>query len=583
MSERSGFFNAINTDGVYDRKYNANDYSENLAVVISNGVLRSTGEDLKVTANGLNLSVATGRGWINGHWYHNNASMALSAVTPPTGGSRIDRVILRLDKSLNERTVHIVYLQGTVSNTPVAPEITRNDTIYDLVLADIRVEANATTVTVTDQRSNSELCGWVYSTSGDDSFFRNLDNEFHEWFTDVRDELASVTLFKRYNWRTVLNASTKSVAFDIPQYSSNTCFIEVFVNGILETATTDYTQASNVLTFSGTLTAGTEVEVKCYKSIDGTGIMTVSDEITELQQQYATLEGISRFTYKCTGLNDNISLSQIAEALHTGSFVSASVTDAARAFLNGLGGNTFLAGMSAEAQITIDVVGRLGATTPYAGAGTGESRYRWFALGVVGSNEKRIKFDFSKCEKITINCSASTGNIIFYGTDLNIIGANVYAFSNSNSVSITMCEGSSDDGYINCTDCRFSISTSAQATIAENGTFTNCFCKCVSRTNHALCFVPRTKGLVRLIGGTYYAYIAGSGMTAAIIYTYSTDTNAVCIAQNINCPTVAMSGYAQQYLAVGLGGSTLIQGVVSTMTTQGSALNVTGQVWRSKR
>lgn len=583
MSERSGFFNAILNDGVYDRKYNANDYCDNMAVVISNGVLRSTGDDLKVTASGLNLSVATGRGWINGHWYHNNASMALSAIIPPTGGARIDRVILRMDNSLNERTVHIVYLQGTAANTPVAPEITRTETIYDLVLADIRIAANATTVTVTDQRANSALCGWVYSTSGDDSFFRSLDNSFHEWFTDVKDELSSVSLFKRYNWRTVLSASTKIVAFNIPQYDSETCFIEVFVSGILETAGVDYTQASNVLTFSGTLTAGTEVEVKCYKSLDGTGIMSVSDEITELQNQVAALDGVSKYTYKCTGANDNISLTQIANALYTGSYVAADCTDAAKAFLSALGGNTFLAAMSAEAQITIDVVGRLGATTPVAGAGTTESRYRWFGLGVAGTSEKRIKFDFSKCEKITINCSANTNNIIFYGTDLNIIGANVYAFSNSNGVIITMMDGSADNGYITCTDCRFSISTSGQATIAENGTFINCFVKCVSRASHALCFCPKSAGLIRVIGGTQYAYIAGAGMTAAIFYTYSTETNAVIIATNINCPTVALSGYSQMYLAVGYGGSTLINGVVSTMTTLGNALNVTGQVWRSKR
>lgn len=580
MSERSGFFNAILNDGVYDRKYNANDYSENMAVVISNGVLRSTGDDLKVTSNGLNLTVATGRGWILGHWYHNNASMALSAVTPPTGGARIDRVILRLDKSLNERQVHIVYLQGEVSNAPVAPEITRNETIYDLVLADVLIEANATSVSVTDQRANPDFCGWVYSTAGDDSFFRSLDNSFHDWFTNVRDELASVTLFKRYTQSATLTSSTTQIAIMIPQYDPETCFAEVYVNGILDTRNTisDY-----IVTFTGTLTAGTVVTINVYKSIDGTGIMTVSDEITELQNKVSALDGVSKFTYKCTGLDDNISLSQIAKALYDGSFVASSVTTAAKNFLNALGGNTFLAAMSAEAQITVDVVGRLGASTPAAGSGTVESRYRWFELGVAASNEKRIKFDFSKCEKITINCSSNTNNIIFYGTDMNIIGANVYAFSNSNGVIIQMCEGSVDTGYITCENCRFSISTSAQATIAENGTFINCFCKCVSRVNHAICFNAKSVGLIRVIGGTFYTYIASSGMTAAIFHTASTETNAVIIAQNINCPTVAMSGYSQQYLAVGYAGSTLIQGVVSTMTTLGNALNITGQIWRSKR
>ena len=81
MAERSGFFNALYTDGEYDRKYNANDYTDNLAVVISSGVLRSTADDLRVTANGMAVTVAAGRAWINGHYYYNDAAVTLAAVT----------------------------------------------------------------------------------------------------------------------------------------------------------------------------------------------------------------------------------------------------------------------------------------------------------------------------------------------------------------------------------------------------------------------------------------------------------------------------------------------------------------------
>lgn len=43
MAEHFGFFDALETaDGLYDRTYSARDYSENLATIISNGVLRST-------------------------------------------------------------------------------------------------------------------------------------------------------------------------------------------------------------------------------------------------------------------------------------------------------------------------------------------------------------------------------------------------------------------------------------------------------------------------------------------------------------------------------------------------------------
>ena len=320
MSEKSGFFNALNIDGAYDRTYNANDYSDNLAVVISNGVLRTDGDDLKVTASGMIPTVAAGRAWINGRYYKNDTAFALSAVSAPVGGSRIDRVMLRLNNTINERKISVVYVQGVAANNPVPPTPTRNENIYDLVLADVTILANATSVSVDDKRADASLCGWVYSTSGDNSFFKSLDNSFYEWFNNAKDTLASVTLFKRYTWQTTLSSPASSISFDIPQYDAETCFLEVYVNGIFDTR---HTVLNGVISFEGTLVAGTVITVNCYKSIDGTGIMDVADEITELQNAVSALSGVSKFTYKCTGVNDNISLSQIAQALIDGSYVSA--------------------------------------------------------------------------------------------------------------------------------------------------------------------------------------------------------------------------------------------------------------------
>ena len=101
--QKSGFFNALHTDEGYDRKYNANDYSENLAVIIGNGVLRSENDDLKVTSSGMSVTVGIGRAWINGRWYNNDTPYLFDAVSAPISGQRYDRVMLRLDKSLNER------------------------------------------------------------------------------------------------------------------------------------------------------------------------------------------------------------------------------------------------------------------------------------------------------------------------------------------------------------------------------------------------------------------------------------------------------------------------------------------------
>lgn len=580
MAEKSGFFNALLIDNEYDRKYNANDYSDNLAVVIGNGVLRSESDDLKCTASGMAVSVNVGRAWINGHYYINDSVYTFSATPTIIGGKRYDRVMLRLDNQLSGRKISLVYVQGDEAATPVKPAPTRTENIFDLVLADVYVDTNATSVVVTDTRSDDSICGWVFGTTGNGDFFRSLDAEFMDWFHDKKDTLSSVTLFKRYIWEKTLTAQTSSVAFNIPQYDAETCFLEVYVNGILDRG---YTLNNNVITFDGSLIAGTVVTVNCYKSIDGTGIMSVADEITQLQNQVATIIGVNKFSYNCTGLNDNIALSEIAQAIYSGSYTVGSLTDAAEAFLTAIGGNTYLAQLPAEAQVEIDVVGKLGATTPAAGSGTTASRYRWFNIGVAGTGDKKLIFNFAKCQKITIGCAANTNNIIFYGTDLNIKNANVYAYSNGAGCLITMVAGSANNGYINCDNCRFSVSTSGDAVISENGNYTNCYCIVKSTAGNAVCFSAKTLSLIRLIGGTFYAYVGNSAKSAVIMNIVSGETNAVIIAHSINAPTVSLTGFTQKNLAVANAGNIYVNGVVSTMESSGTTATIAGQIWKSKR
>lgn len=581
MAEKSGFFNALRVGEGYDRTYNANDYSDNLAVVIGNGVLRSENDDLKVTASGMVATVGIGRAWINGHYYKNDSPLILSPTSAPIGGSRYDRIMLRFDNNVSERRIRVVYVEGVASNDPVKPAPTRTNMIYDLVLADVFIQANGTSIAVTDTRSDASLCGWVYSTSGDNSFFTTLDNDFNSWFGQTKDRVASVTLFKRYSWQTSLSAESSTVQFNIPQYDAETCFIEVYVNGIFDE---NYTLENNVITFDGSLTAGTHIVINCYKSIDGTGIMTVSEEITQLQNTVSTLDGVSRYTYKCTGLNDNLSLSQIANAFCTGAYTDSSVTPAAKAFLEGLGGNTYLSNLYPSAQITIDVVGRLGASVAYSGAGTSTSPYVWIAASsLTQTTDRKITFDFAKCEMVTISTAYNTFNNIFSGRQINIKNANVRIYSGATNSSITMirCIGNGRN-KVNVDSCYLEISASGDALISDHGNFTNCDIY-LTASGAAYCFKPKSANFVRLNGGTYFAYgLTSSGIGSAIIHTSASDVDAVCIAQNIHCPVVTRTNYSQGFLAVANGGNVYVDVVVSRLTSSGDYKTIVGQIEKNK-
>lgn len=516
MAEKSGFFNALNVGGDYDRKYNANDYSDNLAVIISNGVLRSENDDLRVTASGMVCTVGAGRAWIKGHYYYNDAPLSFAAVTAPAGGNRWDRIILQLDKSVGARAIRLRYVQGEVSNAPVRPEPVRSGDIYELVLADIYVGTNASSVIVTDTRADEVLCGWVYSTSGDGSFFASLDKSFNEWFEERRDTLASVTLLKRYTWRAVLDAAANTAVFDIPQYNEETTFLEVYVNGVLDAEGVDFTRSGNIITFTNTLVAGTEIIVKAYKSIDGTGILSVADEITQLQNDVAALYTTGDYEYICNGVDDNVKLSEIAQA-----------------WLNG--GTDY-------ASKTIRVYGTFGAAGAYGGSGTSASPYRWLSLGTDAATNRRIVFDFSACSQISPVLTAGTYNVIFYGVNVHVIGANVRV-EQKGAGTVVRAFGSTN-GAVYAENCRFWLTAYQDSIVAYTGTFTNCRASVANSTGNSYCFLAGNNGLLRVNGGEYYAYTgSGSGARSAVVGQSAADS--VSILHGVNAPTTQRSGYYQ--------------------------------------
>lgn len=556
MALNSGFYNAMNVGGEYDRKYNADDYTNIFAAFIKDGVRRSGADDFKVSASGLALTVKKGYAVCGGRWVHLDADYALGSITPPVGDySRIDAVVLRVDANETTRAASLLIRQGTASASPVAPGKDTTTNVTELIIAHVRVAPNASSVTVTDRRSNANLCGWVTTPVGYDDYFTSLDSQFDEWFSKARDTLSSVTLFKQYKWRTVLQSAANYVMFDIPQYTAGgTDIINVYVNGLLETEGVDYTLSGKTVTFgtggggTGTKVAGTEIVVICYKSIDGTGLGSVSDEITALQNTVDTFADVNEFIYICNGKTDNVELSRIAQE-----------------WLNG--------GTDYGSKI-IRVYGTFGATAPASGGGTSSNLYRWFNFGQGSATNRKITFDFTGCSQIDIPCTAGTYNIIFFGLNVNIIGANVLASGEAYVYMFSTAAAT----VINADDCRFWITANA-GYIARGGTFRNCRCSLTTNDGDAFCFNVLSGGLLRLFGGEYYAY-APTGNQSAVVYVNSGQANAVVMTYGINCPTNARSGYVQTYAFNALSNSAKCSftDTVTTLPISGDGQNIRGTI-----
>ena len=521
MALRSGFYTAFNTNGDYDRKYTADDYKNIFAAFIKDGVRRSGDDDFRVTFTGLVPKIKKGYAVCGGRWVNLDADYTMTAVSPPVGSyARIDAVVLRVNANENTRAASLVYRVGTPANSPTAPAKDTTTNVTELVIAHVRVAPSATSVTVTDTRPNANLCGWVTTPVGYDDYFVSLDKRFENWFANTRDTLASVTLFKQYKWRTVLAGNVSSVTFSIPQYTSGgTDIINVYVNGLLEIEGVDYTLSGSTVTFTtggggnGMKVTGTEIVVICYKSIDGAGLGSVSDEVTALQNQVAQLTSLDEYVYMCNGKTDNVELSKIAQA-----------------WLNG--------GTDYSSKI-VRVYGTFGATAPNSGGGTAANMYRWFDVGQGSATNREITFDFSGCSRIAITCADSSHNIIFFGMHAHIIGANVIATGGD---AIYMFSTAAQT-VAHAENCRLWI-TSGDGMMARGGTFRDCRTSLTTNSGNAQSFNPLSGGLLRIFGGEHYAY-APTGGQSAVVYVNSAQDNAVVMTYGMNCPTSTRGGYVQ--------------------------------------
>lgn len=312
MPITSGFFNSVSGD----RKYNAEQIGNYFEGLVSNGVFQNVGNKLVVrAANSLNISIGTGRAMINCHWLKNDSVLTLTLDAGDVQYTRIDAVVVKLNQHDDTRAISIEIKKGTPSVNPIRPELTRADGIYEICLATISVAANATTIVqtnITDQRGNSELCGYVtglidqvdtsdlflqYQTALEEYYRQSISQlnaiisqraaEFDAWFQTLTDELRVDTKFVKYENTVQIEEDTYGIDIGIPAFAEGDILI-VHVNGILlveeaEFVIADYGENGRIQT-NNEIEAGNEVTFIVIKNAIGSGgyriMQTSTNEIT---------------------------------------------------------------------------------------------------------------------------------------------------------------------------------------------------------------------------------------------------------------------------------------------------------------
>lgn len=189
------------------REYDETFPAKRIASLISNGVYNT---ELQVKQHTkMQIQVKSGRAWLEGYFFYSDTPITLNIPTAHGSLKRIDAIMLRFDKA--NYAFEPIVVAGVPSDSPVAPQITRDETseIYDLKLAEIIVEAGVSEITqsnIRDTRLNTDECGIVHGLieqidtsqlmaqleSWSKEYTQNADQKFNDWYSKFKKSIDEI-------------------------------------------------------------------------------------------------------------------------------------------------------------------------------------------------------------------------------------------------------------------------------------------------------------------------------------------------------------------------------------------------------
>ena len=148
----------INGFPVGDKAVDAAFIASMIACFVTNGVLDTGNDDLKVSAgDGLSVTVNPGVTWANGYMSRVDGTTTFE-LSPG------HEYLIFVRQNNNKSTSSLVLYADNTGWIPV-----HNRDMHDMIIAKVSVPSYATAVTadmITDTRGNSALCGYVTSRLG---------------------------------------------------------------------------------------------------------------------------------------------------------------------------------------------------------------------------------------------------------------------------------------------------------------------------------------------------------------------------------------------------------------------------------
>ncbi len=187
MAEMGLFFESVNGD----RRYKVVELVAYLKPFFSDGVFPnpSTGLQVMETAEkDMFVTVKVGDAWINGRMYRNLDDKKIRLDPSDSATTRIDRIVVGCN--YKDRVITSYVKKGTPASSASAPELTRNDTLYEISLAEITIAPGAVGITqsaIKDTRLDQSKCGIVTGLV-DTVDTQTLYNQLETWRQEFMQE-----------------------------------------------------------------------------------------------------------------------------------------------------------------------------------------------------------------------------------------------------------------------------------------------------------------------------------------------------------------------------------------------------------
>lgn len=192
---------------VYDRAITSAPLRKLIAKLLTDGVLPNPSTNLQVEeGSGMNVVVNPGFAICAGGLKLEENQRTLAIQAADSNYDRIDTVVLRWNDNDSERICDLYIVEGIPAASPLRPELTRTESIWELGLADLFINKNSSAISnqrITDTRYETARCGIISAISEFDTttlyqqvqadlagFKASEQADFIAWFDDIKGQLS---------------------------------------------------------------------------------------------------------------------------------------------------------------------------------------------------------------------------------------------------------------------------------------------------------------------------------------------------------------------------------------------------------